>query len=187
MINLRDTYVRVHTREECEKLFEIAKEQGFTWPPDNRPLNILDGQKFPDTISFRADKLATYGHYNTYDVSEIIEENQSEEKEMTAKEFIEGMIKYTNDCDKRESCLECLLYRLLTKNSGRLCSAKNWKGHEEALMGLIKKKLVGMTEEEAAGVLQKYFDSGSCKTTEEQEAIKLAIKKLKGYKVVEEC
>lgn len=188
MINLRDTYVRVHTREECEKLFKIAKAQGFTWSPDNRPLNILDGQKFPDTIFFHENKFATYSHCNTYDVSEILNENQLEEKEMTAKEFIKGMIKYMTDCDKRESCLECPLYRPLTKNSGgRLCSAKNWKGHEEELMGLIKKKLVGMTEEEAAGVLQKYFDSGSCKTPEKQEAIKLAIRKLKGYEVVEEC
>ena len=184
MINLRDTYVRVHTREECEKLFEIAKVQGFTWSSDNRSLNILDGQKFPDTIFFHENKFATYSPYNTYDVSEILNENQSEEKEITAKEFIECMIKYKNDCDKRGSCLECPLYR----NSERwLCNTEHWKGHEEELMGLIKKKLVGMTEEEEAGVLQKHFDSGSCKTSEEQEAIKLAIRKLKSYEVVEEC
>ena len=179
MINLRDTYVRVHTREECEKLFEIAKEQGFTWPPDNRPLNILDGQKFPDTISFRADKLATYGHYNTYDVSEIIEENQSEEKEMTAREFIEGMIKCADKCANKP-CRLCYLSSYHTRCKENLCSISNWEGREEELLKLTKNKLNEITEEEAAALFQSYLDNNICKTPEGQEAIKLAIRKLRG-------
>lgn len=179
MINLRDTYVRVHTREECEKLFEIAKKQGFTWPPDNRPLNILDGQKFPDTISFRADKLATYGHYNTYDVSEIIEENQSEEKEMTAREFIEGMIKCADKCTNKP-CRLCDLSSYHTRCKENLCSILNWEGREEELLKLTKNKLNEITEEKAAALFQSYLDNNICKTPEEQEAIKLAIRKLRG-------
>lgn len=179
MINLRDTYVRVHTREECEKLFEIAKEQGFTWPPDNRPLNILDGQKFPDTISFRADKLATYGHYNTYDVSEIIEENQSEEKEMTTREFIEGMIKCADKCANKP-CRLCDLSSYHTRCKENLCSISNWEGREEELLKLTKNKLNEITEEEAAALFQSYLDNNICKTPEGQEAIKLAIRKLRG-------
>lgn len=31
MIDLRGLKVRVETREECEKLFEIARKQGFKW------------------------------------------------------------------------------------------------------------------------------------------------------------
>ena len=178
MINLKDTYVRVHTREECEKLFEIAKKQGFTWPPDNRPLNILDGQKFPDTISFRADKIATYGHYNIYDVSEIIEENPPEEKEMTAREFIEGIIKCANECNSE--CFSCTLFSGNARCKKSLCSVHAWKGNEEKLLEIVRNKLNEMTEEEVAVLLQNYLDNNTFKTPEEQEAIKLAIRKLKG-------
>ncbi len=180
MIDLRGTYVRVDTREECEKLFEIARGQRYIWS-NGRELIVFKELEFPNIFYFRYDK-TVIGNYSRriYIAAEILDKIQVEEEEMTARKFIEGINKYMSDCVERGSCLECPLYCSLTDNCGGLCRTENWKGHEEKLIKLVEKKLAGMTEAEAVGVLQKHFDNGSCKTPEEQEAIKLAIKKLRG-------
>lgn len=85
MINLRDTYVRVHTREECEKLFEIARKQGYKWVTGGE-LRVFKVQKFPDVLRFRSNGTVATGYrHNLYTASEIIDESQLEEKQMTAK------------------------------------------------------------------------------------------------------
>ena len=179
MIDLRDTYVKVNTREECEKLFKIAKEQGYKWVTGEE-LKITDKQKFPDVISFFSSKEVFYGcRHRIYTASEILNENQSEEKEMTAREFIKCMIKCTDKCAD-EPCRLCTLSSYNTRCEENLCSISNWKGREEELLKLARKKLNEMTEEKAVELLQSYLDNRIYETSEEQEAIKLAIRKLRG-------
>lgn len=179
MINLRNTYVRVNTREECEKFFEIARKQGYKWVTGGE-LRVFEGQKFPDVLRFRSDgTVATGYHHNLYIASEIIDENRSEEKEMTAREFIEGMIKCVAGCINK-NCSSCVLSTTNVHCSGNLCKAYEWKGNEEKLLEIVRKKLNEMTDEKAVALLQSYLDDNVCKTPEEQEAIKLAIRKLRG-------
>lgn len=179
MIDLRNTYVRVNTKEECEKFFEIARKQGYKWITGEE-LKVFENQKFPDVIRFHSNKTVVNGyHHNLYTASEIINENQSEKKEMTAREFIAGMIKCAEECNDK-SCSSCILSDEYTYCEKDLCHASEWKGNEEELLDIIRIKLNGITEEKAAALLQKCFNSGSCEAPEEQEAIKLAIKKLRG-------
>lgn len=179
MINLRNTYVRVNTREECEKFFEIARKQGYKWVTGEE-LRVFEGQEFPDVLRFRSDgTVATGYHHNLYTASEIIDESRSEEKEMTAREFIEGMIKCVAGCGDKK-CSSCVLSIINAHCSGNLCSAYEWKGNEEKLLEIVRNKLNEMTDEKAVALLQECLDSDSCKTPEEQKAIKLAIRKLRG-------
>ena len=152
MINLRNTYVRVNTREECEKFFEIARKQGYKWVTGGE-LRVFEGQKFPDVLRFRSEgTVATGYHHNLYTASEIIDESRSEEKEMTAREFIEGMIKCTDKC-ANEPCHLCSLSSYNTSCKENLCSISNWEGREEELLKLAKKnKLNEITEEKAAAL-----------------------------------
>lgn len=179
MINLRNTYVRVNTREECEKFFEIARKQGYKWVTGEE-LRVFEGQKFPDVLRFRSDgTVATGYHHNLYTASEIINESRSEEKEMTAREFIEGMIKCVAGCSNK-NCSSCILSTTNVHCSGNLCKAYEWKGNEEKLLEIVSNKLNEMIDEKAVEILQDYINNHIYETSTEKEAIELAIKKLKG-------
>lgn len=173
MIDLRDTYVRVNTREECEKLFMIARKQGFKWS-SGKELFVYDTQWFPNTIRFYPNKdvVTDSTTHKGRPASDVIAD------EMTAKEFIEGMIKYADECNSE--CFSCTLFSGNAGCKKSLCSVHAWNGNEEKLLEIVRNKLNETPEEKAAKVLQKHFNNGFCKTPEEQEAIKLAIKKLRG-------
>lgn len=178
MINLRNTYVRVNTREECEKFFEIARKQGYKWVTGGE-LRVFEGQKFPDVLRFRSDgTVATGYHHNLYTASEIIDESRSEEKEMTAREFIEGMIKCAEGCIN-SYCSSCLTH-YNPHCEDDLCIVSHWKGKEEKLLEIARNKLNEISEEKATEILQSYLDNRICETSAEKEAIELAIKKLRG-------
>ena len=59
MIDLRGLKVRVETREECEKLFEVARKQGFKWM-NGEELYITRAQPFPDAIHFHEKREVTW-------------------------------------------------------------------------------------------------------------------------------
>lgn len=179
MIDLRNTYVRVNTKEECEKFFEIARKQGYKWVTGGE-LRVFEGQRFPDVLRFRSDgTVATGYHHNLYTASEIIDENRSEEKEMTAREFIEGMIKCVAGCGDK-NCSSCVLSITNVHCSGNLCKTYEWKGNEEKLLEIVRNKLNEMTDEKATEILQSYLDNRIYETSTEKEAIELAIRKLRG-------
>lgn len=190
MIDLRGLKVRVETREECEKLFEIARKQGFKWM-NKENLYILHDQPFPDNICLNEKREVTWccNYYNieAKDIFRI--ENETENKEMTAREFLEGFIKFKN-CGRRK-CSECVFSSINLQSKFSLCNNDNWNNSNiEKLIELVEKDdpiyHSPMTESEAAdtiddlsAVLEGYKYPISDK---QKKALELAIKKLKGEK-----
>lgn len=188
MIDLRGLKIRVETREECEKLFEMARGQGFKWM-NKENLYILHGQSFPDAIHFHEKREVTWccDRYNieAKDIFRI--ENKTENKEMTAREFLEEFIKLKN-CVGRK-CSECVFFYINLQSKVSLCNNDNWDNSNiEKLIELVKKGdpiyHKPMTESEAADII----DDLSAELEEypisdkQKKALELAIKKLKGEK-----
>lgn len=194
MIDLRGLKVRVETREECEKLFEIARKQGFKWM-NGENLYILHAQPFPDNIHFHEKREATWccNYYNieAKDIFRI--ENETESTEMTAREFLEGFIKLKN-CGSRD-CNECVFSSINLRSKFSLCNNENWNNSNiNKLIELVEKDdpiyHSTMTESEAAYIiddlsaaLEEYEYPISDK---QKEALGLAIRKFKGGKNNEE-
>lgn len=191
MIDLRELKVRVETREECEKLFEMARGQGFRWM-NGEELYILNCQPFPDNISFNEERKVTWccGYYNieAKDIFRKVKDNKREiESEITAREFLEKFIKLTK-CDNRR-CSECAFSSPNTKNKTSLCNASNWhKSNIEEVIELVQKGdsiyRKPMTESEAVNIINNlYADIGRAGyqiSKDEKEALELITKKLKG-------
>ena len=187
MIDLRGLRVRVETREECEKLFEMARGQGFKWMNEEE-LYIMKAQPFPDAIHFHEKREVTWccDYYNieAKDVFRI----ENESTEMTMREFWERFIKLTKCADRR--CRDCVFSRQNTKSKSSLCNASNWNDNNiDELIELVQKDdpiYQPMTENEAVDII----DDLSAKLEEyeypisdkQKEALELAIKKLKGEK-----
>lgn len=191
MIDLRGLRVRVETREECEKLFEIAREQGFKWT-NGKNLYILYEQIFPDNIHFthRTRDVAWCCNYYNIEAKDIFRiENETENKEMTAREFLEEFIKLKN-CGGRK-CSECVFSYINLQSKVSLCNNDNWDNSNiEKLIELVKKGdpiyHKPMTENEAIDIiddlsaeLEEYEYPISDK---QKKALELVIKKLKGEK-----
>lgn len=190
MIDLRGLRVRVETREECEKLFEMAREQGFKWG-GNEDLYILNYQLFPDNISFDEERKVVWccGYYDieAKDIFQKVKDDK-ENPEMTAREFLEKFIKLTTKCGNRR-CSECAFSSHNTKNKSLLCNANNW--HKDNLDELIELVQKGdpiyhkpITESEAVNIINNlYADIGRAGyqiSKDEKEALELITKKLKG-------
>lgn len=194
MIDLRGLKVRVETREECEKLFEVARKQGFKWM-NGEELYITRVQPFPDAIHFHEKREVTWccDYYNieAKDIFRI--ENETENKEMTAREFLEGFIKLKN-CGSRD-CNECVFSSINLRSKFSLCNNENWNNSNiDKLIELVEKDdpiyHSTMTESEAAYIiddlsaaLEEYEYPISDK---QKEALGLAIRKFKGGKNNEE-
>lgn len=192
MIDLRGLKVRVETREECEKLFEVARKQGFKWM-NGEELYITRAQPFPDAIHFHEKREVTWccDYYNieAKDIFRI--ENETENKEMTAREFLEGFIKLKN-CGSRD-CNECVFSSINLRSKFSLCNNENWNNSNiDKLIELVEKDdpiyHSTMTESEAAYIiddlsaaLEEYPISDK-----QKEALGLAIRKFKGGKNNEE-
>ena len=75
MMDLRCKYIKVETKEECEKLFEIAKAQGFKWAGYENSLYVDSNQRFPDIILFRDDRTVVCGYAQmpVHTLSEVID------------------------------------------------------------------------------------------------------------------
>lgn len=190
MIDLRGLKVRVETREECEKLFEIAKEQGFKWMSEEE-LYIMQEQHFPDAIHFHKKREVTWccDRYNieAKDIFRI--ENETENKEMTAREFLKRFIKLKN-CGGRD-CNVCVFSSINLQSDFSLCNSEHWNNSNiEELIKLVEKDDPiyhrPMTESEAADIidnlsaaLEEYEYPISDK---QKEALELTIKKFKGEK-----
>nr|DAZ58848.1 MAG TPA: hypothetical protein [Caudoviricetes sp.] len=191
MIDLRGLKVRVETREECEKLFEIARKQGFKWMNEEE-LYIMRLQPFPDIIHFHEKREVTWcccDYYNieAKDIFRI--ENETESTEMTAREFLEGFIK-VKKCGGRK-CSECVFSYINLQSKVLLCNNDNWDNSNiEKLIELVKKGdpiyHKPMTENEAIDIiddlsaeLEEYEYPISDK---QKKALELAIKKLRGEK-----
>lgn len=190
MIDLRGLRVKVETREECEKLFKMARGQGFKWINEEE-LYIIHAQTFPDAIHFHEKREVTWccDYYNieAKDIFRI--ENETESTEMTAREFLEEFIKLKN-CSGRK-CSECVFSYINLQSKVSLCNNDNWDNSNiEKLIELVKKGdpiyHKPMTENEAidiiddlSAVLEKYEYPISDK---QKEALELVIKKLKGEK-----
>lgn len=189
MIDLRGLKVKVETREECEKLFEMARKQGFKWM-NKENLYILHDQLFPDVIHFHKKREVTWcccDYYNieAKDIFRI--ENETESTEMTAREFLEGFIKIKK-CGGRK-CSECVFSYINLQSKVSLCNNDNWDNSNiEKLIELVKKGdpiyHKPMTENEAIDIiddlsaeLEEYEYPISDK---QKKALELAIKKLKG-------
>lgn len=194
MIDLRGLKVRVETREECEKLFEVARKQGFKWM-NGEELYITRAQPFPDAIHFHEKREVTWccDYYNieAKDIFRI--ENETENKEMTAREFLEGFIKLKN-CGSRD-CNECVFSSINLRRKFSLCNNENWNNSNiDKLIELVEKDdpiyHSTMTESEAAYIiddlsaaLEEYEYPISDK---QKEALGLVIRKFKGGKNNEE-
>lgn len=190
MIDLRGLKVRVETREECEKLFKIARKQGFKWMNEEN-LYILHEQSFPDNICFNEKRKVTWccGNYNIK--AKVIFQKVKDDKEnpeMTAREFLEKFIKLTTKCGIRR-CSECAFSSHNTKNKSLLCNANNWhKDNLDELIELVQKDdpiyHKPITESEAVNIINNlYADIGRAGyqiSKDEKEALELITKKLKG-------
>lgn len=125
MIDLRGLKVRVETREECERLFEMARGQGFKWMNEEE-LYIMRLQPFPDNIHFHEKREVTWccDYYNieAKDIFRI--ENETENTEMTAREFLEGFIKLKN-CGGR-ACDVCVFSSVNLQSDFSLCNSEHW-------------------------------------------------------------
>ena len=157
MIDLRGLKVRVETREECEKLFEIAREQGFKWM-NKENLYILHDQPFPDNICFNEKREVTWccNYYNieAKDIFRI--GNKTKNTKMTAREFLEEFIKLKN-CGGRK-CSECVFSYINLQSKVSLCNNDNWDNSNiEKLIELVKKGdpiyHKPMTENEAVDII----------------------------------
>lgn len=189
MIDLRGLRVRVETREECEKLFEMAREQGFKWE-SNEDLYILNYQLFPDNIVFDEERKVTWccGYYNieAKDIFRI--KNETENTEMTAREFLERFIELRK-CDDRK-CRDCVFSSHNTKRKIQFCSNTNYwdKDNLDELIELVQKGdpiyHKPITESEAVNIINNlYADIGRAGyqiSKDEKEALELITKKLKG-------
>lgn len=187
MIDLRGLKVRVETREECERLFEMARGQGFKWMNEEE-LYIMRLQPFPDVIHFHEKREVTWcccDYYNI-DAKDIFRiENETESTEMTIREFLEGFIKLKK-CRGRK-CNECVLFSINLQDEFSLCDSNNWNNSNiEKLIELVQKGdpiyHKPMTENEAIDIiddlraeLEEYPISDK-----QKKALELAIKKLKG-------
>lgn len=180
MVDLRDCTVLVHNVEEYRAIAKIAMKQGFKWC-SGEELFTYDDQHFPNIIHFYPNKEVRNDStvHEGRPASEIIDESQSEEKEMTAREFIEGMIKCVAGCGDK-NCSSCILSTTNVHCSGNLCKAYEWKGNEEKLLEIVSNKLNEMIDEKAVEILQDYINNHIYETSTEKEAIELAIKKLRG-------
>lgn len=173
MIDLRGLKVRVETREECEKLFEIARKQGFKWM-NKENLYILHDQPFPDNICLNEKREVTWccNYYNieAKDIFRI--GNKTKNTKMTAKEFIHKY-KRINDCKDvpQEACDNCIWSRKHTKCGEDLCNYFDYEietddEFEKELLEIIEthdnpvwidpeKEAMEKETEEAVGILEE--------------------------------
>lgn len=114
-------------------------------------------------------------------------ENETENKEMTAREFLKRFIKLKN-CGSRD-CNVCVFSSINLQRDLSLCNSSNWNNSNiEELIELVEKDDPiyhrPMTENEAADII----DDLSAELEEypisdkQKKALELAIKKLKGEK-----
>lgn len=194
MIDLRGLKVKVETREECEKFFEMARKQGFKWM-NKENLYILHDQPFPDNICLNEKREVTWccNYYNieAKDIFRI--GNKTKNTKMTAREFLEGFIKLKK-CGSR-NCNVCVFSSINLQSDFSLCNSEHWNNSNiEELIELVEKDDPiyhrPMTESEAADIidnlsaaLEEYEYPISDK---QKEALELVIKKFKEEKNNEE-
>ena len=112
MIDLRGLKVRVETREECEKLFKMARGQGFKWMNEEE-LYIMRAQPFPDAIHYHEKREVTWccDRYNieAKDIFRIENETENAWKKRVRLErfYREAPVKLRRaDWNKRKMALE---------------------------------------------------------------------------------
>ena len=184
MIDLRNTCVLVRTEKENEMLLKEAEKQGFHWYLKGGCKPLLE-QCFPDVLRFYNDKDIVYDvcinpDFTFYEASELLGT-----KEITAREFIER-IADISDCCGRE-CIECVLDETNTKCDKTLCNTCNWKDNIDELLEIVKSRrfTISTTEEKAIEDIEKFIKNPDCLVVVNNEfvdALKLAVKKLKGEK-----
>lgn len=191
MFDLENKCVRVNNHEELNCLFEYANKHGWRWGDDGKELDnsFGDKMKFPFSICFKDDKKVYWDHsYNNNTEFKDIEKYINSEKEMTAREFLEKLIKHL-DCDGRgcENCKFDSLNNLMRKT---LCSVSCWKKDDiDYLIELVSDDdpiyHPPMDNVRAANFIDDVL-GGKELSKDEEEALKYAAEKLRKMKEKEE-
>ena len=184
MIDLRNTCVLVRTKEENEMLLKEAEKQGFHWFGRSGclPLKV---QYFPDILKFYDNNDVGHSAYISsnfafYEASKLLGT-----KEITAREFIERIADISKCCGRE--CIECVLDETNTKCDSTLCNTCNWESNIDELLEIAKsgRFTISTTEEKAIEDIEKFIKNPDCLVVVNNEfvdALKLAVKKLKGEK-----
>ena len=180
MINLTGKSVFVKTQEEYLSVLKIAKLQGFTWARENHLNHIVI--PLPNILNFYDSKIVTYSYVEKtlYEASELLGT-----KEITAREFIERIADISKCCGRE--CIECVLDETNTKCDSTLCNTCNWESNIDELLEIAKsgRFTISTTEEKAIEDIEKFIKNPDCLVVVNNEfvdALKLAVKKLKGEK-----
>lgn len=189
MIDLEGKTIIIRTDEEHDRIIEEGKKQGFTWRNSDDLYKILT-LPLPFELVFKYGSVTWSSHNdcrdvveNTYEASSIIEEDK-ENVQLSAVEFIDFMKQFINCADKYE-CYTCVLDRKNTKCRKSLCLLCSWPGNEKELIEIAKRGKTTVKEknkyEEAIDVLNAYSDAAlhvPCET-DFYKALELAIEALK--------
>lgn len=177
---LENSCIWVANREECKELFNIARDQGFTWWLDtDEDLEILHDQKFPDILYFTE-------HHT---VAHSIEARKATQLKLASdvlrpKFTLEDFIRYFAECEcagtgdvQKLNCTDCVMGNDNTKCGKALCSPFDWKGNEQELLSIVKEGVYCIDDraKNAATVIQQFMDSTSTLTPELQSSLALAV------------
>lgn len=201
MIDLAGKNIKLNNDEELKILFEYADEQGWKWLNDKGKLDSSFGKyaKYPFVVCFMKDQKTICWDYvgniedeitDFKDVEPYIKSKKESttEKEMTAREFLEKLIKHL-DCDGRgcENCKFDSLNNLMRKT---LCSVSCWKTDDiDYLIELVSDDdpiyHPPMDNVRAANFIDDVL-GGKELSKDEEEALKYAAEKLRKLKEKEE-
>lgn len=183
MIDLRNTYVVVRTQEEYENILKMAEKQGFHWYEEEDARPFVFAFSFPYILHFRSDYIIgvirkdlklNFIDYKCYEASEL-----TNEKELTAREFIEVFYKFYTNCEYMK-CKECKLSKGNTKCRRTLCVPSNWENNVDELIEIISDMITEITEEKKIKHIENFIQN-SHKTFDKDivNALEIIIKRLK--------
>lgn len=158
MIDLRNKCVLIRTQEECEKILEEAKDQGFRWFGLEN-MNPFPDQKYPDVLKFDN---CYWAHRRACPEGELLEAaTLLGTKEMTAREFVKNVQKILN-CSERK-CQDCVFNYKNTKCGKTLCSFANWIGCTDELISIAKsgRTTIKPKNETPSELLQRLLDDAT--------------------------
>lgn len=186
MIDLRNTWVLVRTKEENEMLLKQAEKQGFHWYSKGN-CKPLPGQHFPDILKFCNNKDVVHSVRigvecdAFYEASELLGT-----KEMTAREFIERIVDICSCIGSWRECSQCVFDANNTKCKKDLCNIGNWKNNIDEILEILAsgRTTVPTPEEKAIDILENFIENPDRAALNDEfvESLKLTVEKVKEVK-----
>ena len=136
MIDLTNKAILIKNQENFERILEEARKQGSHWYWGKKDCSFLDVD-FPLLLLIDKDKNMDIWDINPCDCEFCEASDLLNEKEMTAREFVEWMCKILSQCYRME-CEKCVLSDVNTKCGSSFCNNRNWNDNKGELLELAK-------------------------------------------------